>query len=231
MINRISILTICPEILAGIHEVPVVRRAERIRKLKVDIVDIRSYVEGCFRKVDDSPYGGGPGMILRIGPIMDALSDLTKGGNKEDTCIAVMSPIGQPYRQETAEELLSFSHLLLVCGHYEGIDARIYDHADRILSVGDYILSGGEIPAMAVTDSVVRLIPGVLKEESLAEESFSDGLLEYPQYTRPYDYHGEKVPDVLLSGDHEAIRKWRREQAVLMTGKYRPELMENNVSS
>lgn len=223
---KISILTICPEMFSGFYDNHVIRRAMQLEKLELEIVDIRTFVKGSFRKVDDSPYGGGPGMIMRVAPVMDAFEAVISGEDRNDVCMAVLSPVGKRYCQKDAQELLSRRHLVLVCGHYEGMDARICDHADRLISVGDYILSGGEIASMAVTDSIVRLIPGVLREESLAEESFSAGLLEYPQYTRPADYHGEKVPEVLLSGDHEAIREWRRQQALRITKRNRPDLLD-----
>ena len=224
-LKKISILTICPEVFGGFSESHVIKRAESLGKITVEVKDIRSFVKGSFRKVDDSPYGGGAGMILRIKPVMDAFEKVTEGEEREQVCLAVLSPVGKTYCQADAADLLECRHLVLVCGHYEGIDARIYAHADRVISVGDYILSGGEIAAMAVTDSVVRLLPGVLKEGSLREESFSDGLLEYPQYTKPADYNGERVPEVLLSGNHEAIRRWRREQAREETRLRRPDLL------
>ena len=149
-----------------------------------------------------------------------------RNASGDKICVAVLTPIGETYTQEAAQSLVTYDHLILICGHYEGMDARIYQHADRLISIGDFVLSGGEIPAMAVGDSLVRLLPGVLKEGSLEEESFSKGLLEYPQYTRPADYHGEKVPEVLLSGNHEAIAAWRREQAVELTRRFRPDLMK-----
>ena len=226
MLRKISILTICPEMFSGLLADHVISRAQSLGRLEVEITDIRTYVDGSFRKVDDSPYGGGPGMIMRIGPVLDALADVTAGEEEGSVCTAVLSPYGKTYDQREAVSLLGFAHLVMICGHYEGIDARIYDHADRIISLGDYILSGGEIAAMAMADSIARLLPGVLKADSLAEESFTGSLLEYPQYTKPADYKGEKVPEVLLSGNHEAIRLWRREQAVRMTRRYRPDLLD-----
>ena len=256
---KIHILTVCPEMFAGFEKNHVIDRACRLGVLELSVTDIREYADGCFRKVDDSPYGGGRGMILRVQPILDAVQAIVrqdavqdvpqrektekttaqdalqreKSGTEdalqreaEGTCVAVLSPTGTPYNQEIAAKLAGYGHLILICGHYEGIDARVYHHADLVLSVGDYVLSGGEIPAMAVADSVVRLLPGVLKEGSLAEESFTGGLLEYPQYTRPADYQGEKVPQVLLSGNHEAIRQWRREQSLELTARQRPDLLQ-----
>ena len=222
----IFILTICPESMAGLTRTHVIERASGLGHLRLTITDIREYADGCFRKVDDSPYGGGAGMIMRIEPVMNAIRAVTNDGNaRSRTCIAAFSPTGAPYTQQTARSLLAYDRLVLVCGHYEGMDERIFKYMDKIISMGDYILSGGEIPAMAVTDSVARLLPGVLRPESLHEESFSNGLLEYPQYTRPSSYNGDEVPPVLLSGDHAAIRRWREEQALARTRKHRPDLL------
>ena len=219
---RISILTISPEQFPGLYQDHVIDRAIRSGVLRLDIVDIRSFADGCFRKVDDSPYGGGAGMILRIEPVMKAVSHART--LSASSHVAVLSPVGERYDQEMARQLSDQEHLILICGHYEGLDARSYDHADQIISMGDYILSGGEIAAMAIADSIARLLPGVIKESSLQEESFLNGLLEYPQYTRPADYRGQKVPDILLSGNHEAIRAWRRARGEEWTGKRRPDL-------
>ena len=222
--KTISILTICPEMFESFHKDHVIDRAVLSGELDLRIVDIRTYARGCFRKVDDSPYGGGFGMIMRIQPVMDAVEEI-KGVDPEAFVIA-LAPIGTPYTQQKAHELLQYSHIVLICGHYEGMDARIYDHVDMILSVGDFVLSGGEIAAMAVADSLARLLPNVLKPGSLQEESFSDGRLEYPQYTRPSVYRGQAVPEVLLSGNHEAIKAWRKARSEEMTRKYRPDLMD-----
>lgn len=210
---------------SGFEKNHVIDRATRLGLLTLQIIDIRDYAPGCFRKVDDSPYGGGAGMILRVQPVLDAVEDaetLLPGAvaameSAQTVCRIALTPGGETYTQKTAVELAGMDQIILVCGHYEGMDARIYNHMDRLVSVGDYVLSGGEIAAMAVADSVARLLPGVLKAGSLAEESFTDGMLEYPQYTRPAVYKGEAVPDVLLSGNHEAIRAWRKEQAQKLT--------------
>lgn len=225
---KISILTISPEEFSGLGHDHVIDRAVKTGQLTLDIVDIRSFADGCFRKVDDSPYGGGAGMIMRITPVMNAVRRVRK--ENEDTCVIALSPTGKRYDQKTAGALKNYEHLIIICGHYEGLDERIYEHADRIISMGDYILSGGEIAAMAIADSVARLLPGVIRESSLAEESFTDGLLEYPQYTKPADYEGQKVPEVLLSGNHEAIRAWRREQAQARTRRYRPDLLSEQIT-
>ena len=221
---RISILTISPDEFSGLFHNHIIDRAVKTGQLQLDIADIRSFVDGCFRKVDDSPYGGGAGMILRVQPVMDTIENVTAKGEKAFK--VALSPTGKPYDQELARAFSQKEHLVLVCGHYEGIDARVYEHMDQVVSIGDYVLSGGEIAAMAIADSIARLLPGVVKESSLREESFTNGLLEYPQYTRPADYKGKKVPEVLLSGNHEAIRAWRKEQALRLTGENRPDIIQ-----
>ena len=221
---KISILTIAPEQFGSLGEDHVISRAQQLGELTLRVADIRDYAEGSFRAVDDSPYGGGAGMILRAAPVAAAIRDCRKEG--EETCVVIFSPIGERYTQKTAADFARLDHLILVCGHFEGIDARVFPMADRVVSMGDYILSGGEIGAMAVANSVARLLPGVLKRGSLEEESFTGGLLEYPQYTRPAEFEGMQVPPVLLSGDHAAIRAWRREKSLELTRRYRPDLLE-----
>lgn len=218
---RISILTICPEQFGSFLETPLIARAENAGILKMEIIDIRDFAPGSFRKVDDSPYGGGAGMILRCQPVLDAL-DSVRGENSH---VVILAPSGRTFTQADAHRLSEEEHLIFICGHYEGMDARIFPHADEIMSIGDYIVTGGELPAMVISDAVMRLVKGTIKEESVRDESFENGLLEYPQYTRPADYRGEKVPAVLLSGDHRAIEKWRREQALELTEKHRPDLL------
>ncbi len=221
---KITILTMCPELFGSFRSSHLISRAEATGNLALEIIDFRDYTEGSFRRIDDSPYGGGRGMVIRCQPVIDALESVKSA--KSHTVI--LSPKGMPFRQKTARRLAAYEHLILVCGHYEGFDARIYPYADEMVSIGDYILSGGEIPAMAVTDAIARLLKGNLREGSANEESFEAGMLEYPQYTRPVEFRGEKVPDVLLSGDHEAIRRWRMEQALELTRKYRPDLFCDN---
>ncbi|MBE6016526.1 MAG: tRNA (guanosine(37)-N1)-methyltransferase TrmD [Lachnospiraceae bacterium] len=218
---RISILTICPEQFGSFLETPLISRAENAGILKMEIIDIRDFAPGSFRKVDDSPYGGGAGMILRCQPVLDAL-DSVRGENSH---VVILAPSGRTFTQADAHRLSEEEHLIFICGHYEGMDARIFPHSDEIMSIGDYIVTGGELPAMVISDAVMRLVKGTIKEESVRDESFENGLLEYPQYTRPADYRGEKVPAVLLSGDHKAIEKWRREQALELTEKHRPDLL------
>ena len=219
---KISILTICPEQFGDFQKTPLIARSIAAGRLQLDIIDIRSFADGCFRKVDDSPYGGGAGMVMRCQPVLDAIASV----RRPDSHVIVLAPIGQPYCQSMAHRLSAESHLILVCGHFEGMDARIYSHADELISIGDYILTGGELPAMVITDSVMRLVKGSIRESSLQEESFENSLLEYPQYTRPADYQGDRVPEVLLSGDHEAIRTWRMEESLRLTREKRPDLLK-----
>ena len=219
---KITILTICPEQFGDFQKTPLISRAVDAGLLELSIIDIRDYAPGSFRHVDDSPYGGGAGMILRCQPVLDALEAVRTPLSH----VAILAPIGKPYVQADAHRLADMEELVLICGHYEGMDARIYPYADEILSIGDYVLTGGELPAMVICDSLMRLVEGSMKKESTIEESFETGLLEYPQYTRPADYKGQKVPEVLLSGDHEAIRKWRQEEALRVTKERRPDLLK-----
>ncbi|MBQ6368687.1 MAG: tRNA (guanosine(37)-N1)-methyltransferase TrmD [Parasporobacterium sp.] len=219
---KITVLTICPEQFGDFRKTPLIARAEDSGLLELKIVDIREYAPGSFRQVDDSPYGGGAGMILRCQPVLDALDAV----RTEDSHTVILAPVGKTYTQSDAHRLAQLDHLILICGHYEGLDARIYPSADELLSVGDYILTGGELPAMVVVDSLMRLVKGSMKEESTLEESFEQGLLEYPQYTRPAYFKGMKVPEILLSGDHKAIANWRRKEALRITKLLRPDLLE-----
>lgn len=217
---RISILTICPEQFGDFQKTLLISRAVASGLLELEVIDMRDFAPGSFRKVDDSPYGGGAGMILRCQPVLDALQSV----RGEESHVVILAPSGKPYQQADAHRLSEEKHLILICGHYEGMDARIYSFADELLSIGDYIVTGGELPAMIVADSVMRLVKGSMKEESVIDESFENGLLEYPQYTRPEEYKGMKVPEVLLSGNHGAIAKWRKEQSIELTKKMRPDL-------
>ena len=220
----ISVLTIMPELFGSFLQAPVIARAIRNGTLEVEIIDIREYAPGSFRHIDDSPFGGGAGMVMRCQPVLDALRACKKEELK--THSVILSPAGIPYTQQKAHELSDTEHLVLICGHYEGMDARIYPHADEQISIGDYVLTGGELAAQVIIDSVARLLPGSLRDESTREESFENGLLEYPQYTQPAVCEGEAVPDVLRSGDHEKIRKWRLQQSLLLTRRMRPDLFE-----
>lgn len=231
---KISILTVCPECLNGFENWPNTAHAISNGALELNIVDIRKYAGGSFRHVDDSPFGGGAGCVLRAKPILDAVNDLRGAKESEaisksaDPYVVLLSPSGRVYNQEIAHDLAGKKHLALVCGHYEGVDARIMPDMDDVISIGDYVLSGGEPAAEVLADSVIRLLDGVIKKESTREESFEDGLLECPQYTQPasIDMCAGNVPEVLLSGDHERIRTWRRQQSLLLTLKNRPDLIE-----
>lgn len=220
---RISILTICPEQFESFKKTPLIARSAAKKLLQLEVIDIRDFADGCFRKVDDSPYGGGAGMILRCEPVIDALNSVRGSESR----VIILAPSGKTYKQQDAHRLSKEQHLIFICGHYEGMDARIYPFADELLSIGDYIVTGGELPAMVITDSVMRLVKGSMKEASIKDESFENGFLEYPQYTRPADYNGQKVPDVLLSGNHQAIAAWRKEQAASLTKQSRPDLLDH----
>lgn len=222
---KVSVLTIMPELFGSFLEGPVIARAIRNGALSVEIVDIRDYAPGSFRHIDDSPFGGGAGMVMRCQPVLDALRDC---GSRESHAV-LLSPAGTPYTQEKAHALAGEEHLILLCGHYEGVDARVIPHVDEQISIGDYVLTGGELAAQVILDSVARLLPGSLRPASTEEESFENGLLEYPQYTQPAVYEGVAVPEVLRSGDHARIRKWRLRQALLLTREMRPDLFAKHV--
>lgn len=217
---KLTILTVLPEYTEGLLKAPVIERAVKKGAVTIEVVDIRAFAGGSFRHIDDSPFGGGKGMILRAQPVLDALKTVRTEGART----VLLSPKGKVYDREKAHEYAKLDHLVLICGHFEGLDARIEKHADELLSIGDYVLTGGELAAAAVADSVIRLLPDVLKEGVTADESHENGLLEYPQYTQPADMDGDRVPAVLLSGDHGKIAKWRRLSALLETMKYRPDL-------
>lgn len=206
---------------AGPFEESMLKRAQDKGLVEIKIHDLRDWAEDKRGTVDDRPYGGGPGMILMVEPIARALESLRSKGK-----IILLTPQGKKFDQHQARELAKLDHLILIAGHYEGFDERVRQLADAEISIGDYVLTGGELPAMVVVDTVVRLIPGVIgKEASLQEESFTNGLLEYPQYTRPEKFRGMKVPEILLSGHHAAIAKWRQDQAKKRTRTRRPDLL------
>ena len=223
----ISLLTMFAGMFGSFLQGPVLQRALRKESLQIEIVDIREFSPGSFRHIDDSPFGGGAGMVMRCQPVLDAL----KSVKDEKSVSAAMSPAGRLFDQKTARRYAQLDHLILLCGHYEGMDERIYRHVDEEISIGDYILTGGEIAAMAVSDAVIRLLPGAIRGESTSEESFENGLLEYPQYTQPAVYEGEAVPEVLLSGNHEKIRKWRLRESLKRTLARRPDLLEGREMS
>jgi tRNA (guanine37-N1)-methyltransferase len=222
---RIDVLTLFPEMFAGVFDTSIIKRAREKGLVEIELTNIRDFTTDRHRSVDDSPYGGGPGMVMMCPPVFAAVEALAGQGEPVDEVI-LLTPQGQPFRQETARELAGKRRLLLVAGHYEGFDERIREHlATREISIGDYVLSGGEIPAMVVVDAIVRLLPGALgDDQSHVEESFSAGLLEYPQYTRPAEFRGWKVPEELVSGNHGLIRQWRQEQARKRTAERRPDL-------
>ena len=219
---KVSILTIAPETFDSFRKTPVITKSEKNNGFELEIVDIRDYAEGSFRKIDDSPYGGGRGMVLRVDTAFRAI----EATRKENSHVVLLSPKGRPYDQKKAHELSGLEHLVLVCGHFEGTDARIERYVDEQISIGDFILTGGEIAAMAICDSVARLLPETLREGSATEESFEDGILEYPQYTHPVQFNGDRVPDVLLSGNDREIKHFRTIRAIEDTINNRPDLLE-----
>ena len=223
---KIAILSLFPEMFEGFLNASIIGRARQDGLLDVQTVDIRPYSDKKHKNTDDYPFGGGAGMVMMAQPIVDAVRDVRRQGF-EGPCI-YLSPRGKPLTQSKVVELAQHDGLVLLCGHYEGVDQRAIDLVvDEEISLGDFVLTGGELAAMALTDAVARYLPGVLgSDESTEEESFSAGLLEYPQYTRPRVYEGLEAPEVLLSGDHARIRAWRREQALLCTLRMRPDLFE-----
>ncbi|MDQ0287587.1 tRNA (guanine37-N1)-methyltransferase [Desulfofundulus luciae] len=222
----VDILTLFPEMFAGPFDASIIKRAREKGLVEINLINIRDFSWNKHRTVDDTPYGGGVGMVMAAGPLFEAM-DWIRTRRGDPGRIILLCPAGRLFNQEVAAELAREKHLVLICGHYEGIDERVAEHlvTDEI-SIGDYVLTGGELPAMVVVDAVCRLIPGVLGESASAqEESFADGLLEYPHYTRPREYRGYRVPEVLLSGHHEKIRLWRRRQSLLRTLASRPDLL------
>jgi len=223
---RIDILTIFPGMFSGPFEESIVKRAVEKGLVQIFLHDIRDYASDKHRTVDDYPFGGGQGMLMKPEPLFAAVEDV-QGQAPERGPVVLLTPQGRLFDQEVAVELARQERLILVCGHYEGVDARVHEHlATDEVSIGDYVLSGGELAAMLVVDTVVRQIPGALGSPlSTADDSFAQGLLEYPQYTRPADFRGMKVPEVLLSGNHGEIARWRRQQSLLRTAQRRPDLL------
>ncbi|MBE7082321.1 MAG: tRNA (guanosine(37)-N1)-methyltransferase TrmD [Clostridiales bacterium] len=218
---RIDILTLFPEMFGSLKE-SIIKRATDKNLVEINIIQIRDFSLDPHKKTDDIPYGGGAGMVMTPQPLYDAINSV----KTDKSHVVYLSPRGRVFKQGIAKEFCSHEHLILICGHYEGIDQRIIDLCvNEELSIGDYVLTGGEIPAMVVVDSVVRLLDGVITSESLSEESFSSNLLEYPQYTRPQTFMGLDVPEVLLSGHHANIEKWRKEKSLEITQKNRPDLL------
>jgi len=222
---HIDILTLFPQMFQGIFDSSIIKRASEQNLVSIGVHNIRDYTHDKHHTADDYPYGGGAGMVLKPEPIFEAVESIER---KADVPVILLSPQGRLFSQQVAQELSRYSHLILICGHYEGVDERVREHlATDEISIGDYVLSGGELAAMVVIDAVFRLVPGVLgSEASPLDDSHVAGLLEYPQYTRPDTYRGWSVPEVLLSGNHAQIDNWRREQAIRRTYKHRPELLD-----
>ncbi len=222
---KIQILTIFPDLCEAVLGSSILGRARKSGVVEASAVDLRQWASGKHRTTDDAPYGGGPGMVMKIEPIHSALEELKTPAAK----VVMMSPQGRPFTQKTAERLAGEEHLIFICGHYEGVDQRVADHmVDEEISVGDYVLTNGALAALVVTDAVLRLLPGVLgHEESAVGESFSTGKLDHPHYTRPEVFQDWRVPKVLLSGNHGAIARWRAEEADRLTRERRPDLLEN----
>jgi len=226
MTVRIDILTLFPEVFGGVFDASIIGRAREKGLLDIRSHNFRDQATDRHHTVDDTAYGGGAGMVLKPEPIFDAVSAL-RDGDAAETPVILLTPQGRSFTQAVARELSLENRLILICGHYEGFDERVRHLATDEISLGDYVLSGGEFAAMVIVDAVARLVPGVLgSEASLDEESHADGLLEYPQYTRPAEYRGWNVPEILLSGHHGEIAKWRREQSLRRTFERRPELLE-----
>ena len=220
---KIDILTLFPEMFSAMQE-SILGRAQKENKIQIRIINLRDYTEDKHLKCDDYPFGGGAGMVMMPQPIGSAIEALDP---EHKARRIYMSPKGETFKQQKVFELLGFEHLILLCGHYEGVDQRAIDlFIDEELSIGDYVLTGGELPAMVVADAVSRYVDGVISPSSLVDESFSDNLLEYPHYTRPQEYRGLKVPEILRSGDHAKIDAWRREQALSITKARRPDLLK-----
>jgi tRNA (guanine37-N1)-methyltransferase len=220
---KIAVLTLFPAMFAGPLDESIVKRAREAGLLELTLHNLRDYAHDRHRTVDDRPFGGGPGMLLKPEPLFEAVEKLAR----ETTRVVLLSPSGRTFNQAIARELAQLDDLLLISGHYEGFDERVREHlADDELSIGDYVLTNGALPAMVIVDAVTRLLPGALGDDTSShDESFSHGLLEYPQYTRPADFQGMKVPEVLLSGNHAQIAKWRAEQASARTKERRPDLL------
>ena len=221
MTLRVDVLTLFPSMFEGPLAVSIPGRAIAAGLVDVAVLDLREYGLGRHRTVDDTTYGGGAGMVMRPEPVVAAIEAVRRSG----TVVALLDPAGEPFSQDRARQLASLDHLVLVCPRYEGIDERVRRYVDAEISIGDYVVSGGELPALVVIDAIIRLLPGAIDEGSIVEESHADGLLEYPQFTRPADFRGDVVPEVLVSGDHERVRRWRLREALRRTASRRPDLL------
>lgn len=221
--KKITILTLFPDVFKEFKNFSIIKRAINNKKLKLNIVNFRDYSKDKHKKVDDYQFGGGAGMIIGLPSIVAAIKDV----KTKNSHIILVSPQGVPYKQEHAKKLAkSKKDLIIICGHYEGFDARLINYVDQVYSLGDFILTGGEIPAMAITESVIRLVKGVITDHSLDDESFNDNLLDYDAYTRPVEFDGYKVPEVLLSGNHKKIEDFRKANRLAKTKKLRPDLLK-----
>lgn len=223
---KITILTLFPEMFDSYLNNSIIKRAIAKGVVEFEVINIRDFTTDKHHRVDDYPTGGGAGLIMKCQPILDAIHSVNRSDNSK---VLITSPRGLPFNQTKAVEYSKEDHLIFICGHYEGIDERVMKHADELISLGDFILTGGELVAMTISDAVTRLLKGAITEESIVEESFTQGLLEYPQYTFPYDYEGDTIPDILFSGNHIAIEKWRKVQSFKITMKHRPDLFNTYV--
>ncbi len=221
---RITVLTLFPEMYQDFISTSIIGRAIKNGIVSVDFVQIRDFAHDHYKHVDDKPFGGGYGQVMKCQPVLDALNSVKTEGSYS----MMMSPAGNVYTQAKARALSQKDHIILLCGHYEGFDARINKHVDELVSIGDYVLTGGEMASMVIMDSVIRLLEGAIRQGSTEEESHENGLLEYPQYTQPADYQGDKVPDILLSGHHAKIQEWRTKQSLLLTKQVRPDMFEKH---
>ena len=220
---KIDILTLFPNMFDGVFQESIIKRAVDEKKVEINLINFRDYTNDPHNKVDDTPYGGGAGMVLMCQPIFDCVKSI----RKEETKVILMTPDGIPYKQKMAYDLSNEKHLIIICGHYEGFDERIRSICDLEVSIGDYVLTGGEVPAMVLVDSITRLLPGVIREDSHLEDSFNDNyLLDYPTYTKPRVYEGMEVPEVLLSGDHKKINEYRYNESLKRTEERRPDLLK-----
>jgi len=219
---KIDILTLFPEMFEGAFTESIIKRAIENNKVEINLVNFRDYTTDPHNKVDDTPYGGGAGMVLMCQPIFDCVKFL----RKEDSKVILLTPSGKVYNQTMAYDLSHEKHLIIICGHYEGFDERIKSICDLELSIGDYVLTGGEIPAMVLVDSITRLLDGVITEDSHINDSFNNNLLDYPTYTKPRVYEGMEVPEVLLNGDHKKIEEYRLQESINLTKKNRPDLLD-----
>ena len=220
---RITVMTLFPEFFDSFKTTSIIRKALEKNRVEFDCVDYRQFTLDKHNHVDDTPCGGGVGMLLMVQPIVDCL----KAIKTENSHVILMCPQGKTFKQEMARDYATnYDHIILICGHYEGYDERIRDYVDEEVSLGDFVLTGGEIAAMTISDAIIRLLDGVITKQSHEDDSFENGLLEYPQYTRPVEYDGKRVPDVLLSGHHENIRKWRLKESLRKTYLKRPDLIE-----